>query len=52
MSLVEPWLLAILRCPDCRAEVVEDEAAAVLRCSGCGNTFRVEGGIVEMLPQR
>lgn len=52
MSLVEPWLLEILRCPDCRAEVVEDEDASVLRCTGCDDTFRVEGGIVEMLPQR
>ena len=51
MSLVEPWLIEILRCPDCRAEVVEDEPASMLRCTGCDATFPVRDGIVEMLPQ-
>jgi len=52
MSLVEPWLLEILRCPDCREPVVEDEPASVLVCTGCGRSFPVEDGIVEMLPTR
>lgn len=52
MSLVEAWLLEILRCPDCRERVVEEEEASALVYTGCGRSFPVEGGIVEMLPTR
>jgi uncharacterized protein YbaR (Trm112 family) len=50
VSLVDPWLLSILRCPVCGGEVVEDEPASLLRCAACGTTYPVEDGIPNMLP--
>lgn len=51
MSLIDPRLLAILRCPVCRAEVEEDVDASVLVCSqDTRHRYPVEDGIPNMLP--
>lgn len=50
MALVDPWLLEILRCPVCRAPVVEDEEASVLRCTAADHIYPVTDGIPNMLP--
>lgn len=50
MTLIEPWLLEILRCPVCYAPVTEDEEASVLRCSAAAHVYPVEDGIPNMLP--
>lgn len=49
MTLIDPWLLGILRCPACRAAVTEDVAESALTCDGCGNRYPVEDGIPVML---
>jgi uncharacterized protein YbaR (Trm112 family) len=46
-AIVEPALLALLRCPFCRAGLASVEAA--LECPGCGRRFGVEHGIPLML---
>ncbi len=51
MSLVDPWLLSILRCPVCGGEVAEDEPASLLRCTACDTTYPVEDGIPNMLDE-
>ena len=33
---IDDWLLEILACPKCRAQLRADEAAAELVCTGCG----------------
>lgn len=50
MSLIDPWLLEILRCPVCREPVTEDEEASVLRCTVADHSYPVEDGIPNMLP--
>jgi len=44
---VETSLLALLRCPICRAPLEEGERS--LACTGCGRAFGVENGIPLML---
>jgi SAM-dependent methyltransferase len=44
---VETSLLALLRCPICRAPLEDGERS--LTCTGCGRTFGVESGIPLML---
>ena len=45
---VDPELLEILVCPDCRAEVraLRDDA---LECRGCGRVYPVRDGIPVLL---
>lgn len=50
MTLIDPWLLGILRCPVCREPVTEDVEESVLVCTGCGERYPVEDGIPNMLP--
>jgi uncharacterized protein YbaR (Trm112 family) len=49
MPLLDPKLKDILICPNCRADLNEDEAASRLRCTGCGLAFPVEAGLPIML---
>jgi uncharacterized protein YbaR (Trm112 family) len=46
---IDPGLLAILACPNCRAEVHYDEAASTITCTGCGYVYPVRDGIPVML---
>jgi uncharacterized protein YbaR (Trm112 family) len=49
--LVEPWLLEILACPQCRSPLRLDEAAAELVCTGatCGLIYRIDDGVPVLL---
>lgn len=47
--LTHPDLLSILRCPLCVAELEEDTAASVLRCTVCGRRYPVREGMPVML---
>ena len=49
MALIDPELYKILVCPNCHAQLVEDETAAKLRCGGCGLAFAVIDGLPDML---
>lgn len=49
MPLIDPALKEMLICPDCHAELLEDEAAAMLRCTRNGLSFPVRDGIPIML---
>lgn len=42
-------LLEMLRCPDDRAELVYDESAQTLTCTGCRLIFEVRDGIPVLL---
>jgi SAM-dependent methyltransferase len=44
-----PQLLALLRCPDCRAQLAPMGPGA--RCQGCGTSFPGEYGVPVMYPQ-
>jgi len=46
---IEPWLLEILACPECRSPLRSDEAAAELVCTGCGLAYPVRDGIPVLL---
>ncbi|MFL6160436.1 MAG: Trm112 family protein [Marmoricola sp.] len=46
---LDPTLLEILRCPSCRAEVREADAADELVCTGCGLVYPVENDVPVML---
>jgi len=48
MSL-DPALLEILACPECRGDVTECADSAWLRCGGCGRRYPVREGIPGML---
>jgi len=45
---IDPELLEILACPECR-EAVHELADDRLRCSGCGRVYPVREGIPVML---
>ena len=47
--MLTPDLLAILRCPACRAELAHDESAATLTCRGCGLIYPIRDGIPILL---
>lgn len=53
MSTIEPWLRAILRCPQCRSELAdaEGEAGPELACTSpeCGLVYRIDDGIPVLL---
>ena len=42
-------LLDILRCPDCRGELVHDPKESTLKCKACGHVYRVEDDIPVMI---
>ena len=46
---LDPWLLEILTCPACRAQVTVDEVASTIVCTGCGLVYPVRDGIPVML---
>ncbi|MDH4120054.1 MAG: Trm112 family protein [Acidimicrobiia bacterium] len=48
MSLISPELLAILRCPRCQSDLVEDEERQVLTCES-GHDYPVIDGIPDMV---
>jgi len=54
-STIEPWLRGIIRCPQCKGEVI-DSARTVdgdevpeLRCDTCHLAYPVEGGVPVLL---
>lgn len=48
--MLDPKLLEILACPQCRQPVTPDEAHAWLYCGTCSVRYRVEDDIPIMLP--
>lgn len=50
--MIDPDLRRLLVCPVDHAELVNDEAAARLVCSGCGRRYPVIDGIPVMLADR
>lgn len=46
---IDPKLLEILICPDCRAAVHELEPDRRLECGGCGRIYPIREGIPVML---
>ncbi|GBE24632.1 hypothetical protein BMS3Bbin02_00907 [bacterium BMS3Bbin02] len=49
MSLISPELLAIMQCPACHGDLVEDEERKALVCGSCGLAYPVRDGIPVML---
>jgi uncharacterized protein len=51
MSRVEldDWLLEIIVCPNCRADLRVDDAASELVCTGCGFAYPVRDNIPVLL---
>lgn len=49
--LVAPELLAILRCPVCRAEVTERQEPPALVCVQCSRAYPVRDGVPIMLEE-
>jgi uncharacterized protein len=46
---LDPSLLEILACPNCRAELRVDDAASELVCTGCGYAYPVRDDIPVLL---
>ena len=46
---LDPVLLEILACPDCKAAVTVDEQAQTVTCTGCGLVYPIRDGIPAML---
>jgi uncharacterized protein YbaR (Trm112 family) len=46
---IDPELLKILICPDCRGDVREVEDGSGLECGSCGRVYPVRDGIPVML---
>ena len=46
---LDPELLQILICPDCRADVEYKERRQLIICTGCGLQYPVRDGIPVML---
>ena len=46
---IDPELLEILACPNCRAAIEYIEAEQVIVCGGCGYRYPVRDGIPVML---
>ncbi len=57
---IEPWLRGIIRCPQCKGEVIDVSADATadsgggsavteLRCDTCHLAYPVEGGVPVLL---
>ncbi len=50
---LDPKLLPILTCPDCRGDiqVLSKEKEEKLKCVMCGRVFEVKNGTPSMLPK-
>jgi uncharacterized protein YbaR (Trm112 family) len=46
---LDPALLEILACPNCRADLRPDDAASELVCTGCGYAYPVRDDIPVLL---
>jgi uncharacterized protein YbaR (Trm112 family) len=46
---LDPALLEILACPDCKAPLTVDDAASELVCTGCGLAYPVRDDIPVLL---
>jgi uncharacterized protein len=46
---LDPALLEILACPNCRADLRVDDAASELVCTGCGFAYPVRDDIPVLL---
>jgi uncharacterized protein YbaR (Trm112 family) len=46
---LDPALLEILACPNCRAELCADDAASELVCTSCGYAYPVRDDIPVLL---
>lgn len=46
---LDPSLLEILACPDCRSPLRPDDAASELVCTGCGLAYPVRDDIPVLL---
>jgi hypothetical protein len=46
---LDPALLDILACPNCRAELSVDDPASELVCTGCGYAYPVRDNIPVLL---
>ena len=46
---LDPALLEILACPNCRSELRVDDAAGELVCTGCGYAYPVRDDIPVLL---
>lgn len=46
---IDPALLAILACPECRSPLRPDDAAGELVCTGCGLAYPVRDDIPVLL---
>jgi uncharacterized protein YbaR (Trm112 family) len=46
---LDPALLEILACPDCKAKLLADDAASELVCTGCGLAYPVRDDIPVLL---
>jgi uncharacterized protein len=46
---LDDWLLEIIVCPNCRAELRVDDAASELVCTGCGLAYPVRDNIPVLL---
>ena len=52
VTTIDPWLREILRCPACRAELVDGVGPSQtpeLQCTGCDHAYRIDGGIPVLL---
>jgi hypothetical protein len=46
---LDPALLEILACPNCRGDLSVDDAAQELVCAGCGYAYPVRDNILVLL---
>jgi uncharacterized protein YbaR (Trm112 family) len=46
---LEDWVLDIIVCPKCRADLRTDDAASELVCTGCGLAYPVRDNIPVLL---
>jgi hypothetical protein len=46
---LDDWLLEIIVCPNCRADLRVDDAASELVCTGCGLAYPVRDNIPVLL---
>jgi uncharacterized protein YbaR (Trm112 family) len=53
MTTIEPWLREILRCPQCRSELRDEQGPSgpelVCASEACGLAYRFEDGIPVLL---
>jgi uncharacterized protein YbaR (Trm112 family) len=52
VSVMEPWLREILRCPACRSALRDSlgpDGEQELACTGCSLSYRIDDGIPVLL---